>query len=106
MYAVTASWDDTVRVWALRRGAQAGLLTGHRGRVTMLEISPDDRCIAVGTEDGVLAAWDMASRKRIGSLDVDAPITCAAVSEDSRTLVAGDTTGGVHFLRIVHATGA
>ena len=103
-YAVTASWDDTVRVWALRRGAQAGLLTGHRGRVTMLEISPDDRCIAVGTEDGVLAVWDIVSRKRIGSLDVDAPITCAAVSEDSRTLVAGDTTGGVHFLRIVHAT--
>src|SRR5215469_1738117 len=52
---VTASWDNTARVWDAATGASAAILSGHRGWVNSAAFSPDGSKI-------VTASWDKRSR--------------------------------------------
>jgi len=46
--------------------------------------------------------WDLATGKQLVSVNLDAGITCCAITPDGQTIVAGDASGGVHFLRLVN----
>ncbi len=47
-----------------------------------------------------LKLWDLASGECLATFTADAPIPACALAPDDRTLVAGDSTGRVHFLRL------
>jgi WD40 repeat protein len=57
--AVSASWDDTLKIWDLNTGDQMATFTGESGE-----------------------------------------LLCCAVAPDGVTVVAGDNSGRVHFLRL------
>lgn len=54
---VSAALDDTVRVWDLSGGAEAGRLRGHSGAVKCLQVE-DELCITGGT-DSTIRLWDL-----------------------------------------------
>lgn len=101
--AVSASWDDMPRAWDIRRGSPLGTFAGHTGRVSALAVTGDGTCAVLATTDGKVAAWQLDDCRRLGAFDADAPIVGLAVGSDARTVIAGDDTGGVHFLRIERA---
>ena len=101
--AVSASWDDMPRAWDIGRGSPLGTFAGHTGRVSALAVTGDGTCAVLATTDGTVAIWHLDSCRRLGAFDADAPIVGLAVGSDARTVVAGDDTGGVHFLRIERA---
>ena len=101
--AVSASWDDMPRAWDIRRGSPLGTFAGHAGRVSALAVTGDGTCAVLATTDCKVAVWHLDSFRRLGACDADAPIVGLAVGCDARTVIAGDDTGGVHFLHIERA---
>lgn len=54
---VSSSLDDTVRVWDLATGSEAGRLRGHRDTVKCLQVE-DELCIT-GSADATIRLWDL-----------------------------------------------
>jgi WD40 repeat protein len=101
--AVSASWDKTLRVWDLESGQSLRALEGHRGSVEGVALTPDGRRAVSASGDNTVRVWDLESGKELALLTGDSPMGCCAVSLDGGTIVAGDASGGVHFLRLVEA---
>ncbi|MCL1474768.1 AAA-like domain-containing protein [Argonema antarcticum] len=74
-------------------------LIGHESSVSTVDISPDERLIATGSNDKTVKVW-----KRDGSLlktlKHTATVTRVAFSPDSRSIVAGSLDGSVKLWRI------
>jgi WD40 repeat protein len=52
---VTASRDETIRVWDLATGDP---LTGHTNRVTSVAVTPDGTRIVSGSDDNTVRVWE------------------------------------------------
>jgi WD40 repeat protein len=104
-HAVSGSMDKTLRVWDLATGETKTTLQGHTGWVNAVAVTPDDRHVVSGSSDKTLRVWDLKDGKEIltFTLDLDAAVTAYIVAQDNRTIVAGDQSGRLHFLRIVEA---
>jgi WD40 repeat protein len=55
---VTASWDDTARVWDAATGVSIAILSGHRGWVNSAAFSPDGGRIVTASWDKSARIWD------------------------------------------------
>lgn len=58
---VTASLDDTVRVWDLNLGRCMGFLEGHTASVRCLQV--EDNIVATGSLDATIRLWDLSQAK-------------------------------------------
>ncbi|KAK7511003.1 mitochondrial division protein 1 [Phyllosticta citriasiana] len=56
--AVSASMDDTVKVWDLNAGRCIGLLKGHLSSVRCLQV--EDNIVATGSMDATIRLWDLS----------------------------------------------
>ncbi|KAF1927961.1 WD40 repeat-like protein [Didymella exigua CBS 183.55] len=63
---VTASLDDTVRVWDLNAGRCIGMLEGHLSSVRCLQV--EENVVATGSMDATIRLWDL-SRAEYAPLD-------------------------------------
>jgi WD40 repeat protein len=85
------------------QGFKLHTLTGHNDTVNNVALSANGRLAASASEDQTLKVWDVTSGRCIVTLFVGASVKCCAMSADAKTIVAGDTRGGVHFLELVGA---
>ena len=53
-----------------------------------------------GSEYNTLKVWDLLSGKEVASFSGDTKFECCAIAPDGVTVVAGDRSGRVHFLRL------
>jgi len=98
--AVSASSDHTLKVWDLASGQELISLAGHSGSVHCVLISPDGQIAISAAEDKVLKMWNLQSGDEIASFIGESDMKAIAVASDGKTIVAGDTSGRVHFLRL------
>jgi hypothetical protein len=63
----------------------------------------DDTTAVSGSWDNTLRVWELKDRKEPVTLTIDGHVTACAVAHDNRTIVAGDSFGRVHFLRLIEA---
>ena len=54
---VTASDDETARLWYADTGQELYTLTGHRMAVTLATFSPDGKRVATASMDGTARVW-------------------------------------------------
>ncbi|MFP4007115.1 MAG: WD40 repeat domain-containing protein, partial [Spirulinaceae cyanobacterium] len=97
---VSGSHDKTLKVWNLESGAVERTLTGHSDWVWAVAISADGQRGVSGSHDNTLKVWNLATGEIIASFTAEAPLYCCAIAPDGVTVVAGDTLGRVHFLRL------
>jgi division protein 1 len=91
---ITASLDDTVRVWDLNAGRCIGLLEGHLSSVRCLQV--EDNIVATGSMDATIRLWDLNNADYTPHIsssihskdDPDAP----ASGEDLYTTPEGSST--------------
>lgn len=94
---VTGSADKTVKVWQVCRSPKVRpILRGHKGNVTCLAISDDERFLFSGGEDSVICKWDVRENKILTQM-IEHRLTVTAlatrgeevfsISEDKRFLV-------------------
>ncbi|MCE2904362.1 MAG: hypothetical protein LW814_04895 [Anabaena sp. CoA2_C59] len=48
----------------------------------------------------MIKIWDLGTDEEIATFTGESPITCCLVAPDGVTIVAGEGSGRVHFLRL------
>ena len=71
---VSGSWDNTVKIWELYSKKGIGETLNHNNKILSVDISPDDKEIAVSTLNGELYTWDVATGATKNIIDVSRDI--------------------------------
>jgi WD40 repeat protein len=111
--AVSGASDRALKVWDLSRLPSQGpsdsesfcvqTIRLHTDAVSAVVLTSDIRYGVSAARDNTVRVWNVRTGKQVASQTVDAPVLDCAVSEDGRTIVAGDETGHVHFLELCGA---
>jgi|GEM_PF-2038949 len=98
--AISASDDKSIIVWDLQTGNRINVLREHAKAVRGVAISQDGQRIVSASEDATVKVWNLKSGELTASFTVDSALNCCAISPDGLTIVAGDSSGRIHFLRL------
>jgi WD40 repeat protein/serine/threonine protein kinase len=103
-FAVSGSWDCTLRVWDLQLGQSVRTLEGHRGWVNAVAITPDDSRAISAASDCTLRVWDLSTgesvqtlkghRDRVNAIVVTPDCRRAISASSDRTLRLWDLENG------------
>jgi WD40 repeat protein len=94
---ITASADETLRIWSIPDGELLGMLSSHDGHVRSCAISPDGRYIFSAGDDRTFRTWERESCRELARL----PTMNAALLVDAhpaRPAIAGGDQGGNPYL--------
>ncbi|MEG5057284.1 hypothetical protein QUB65_05165, partial [Microcoleus sp. A2-D2] len=97
--AISAS-SETLKIWDTETGRELKTLTGHRSEVFAVAIAPDGKTAISASWDHTLKIWDLLTGKEVASFSGECEFDCCAFGPDGVTVVAGDRSGRVHFLRL------
>ena len=87
-YVVTASKDNTARIWDAATGRERATLTGRTGQVNACAISPDSSFIVTAGWDNTSRIWDAATgRERATLTGHTGQVLACAISPDSSYIV-------------------
>ncbi|MCA9079193.1 MAG: HEAT repeat domain-containing protein [Planctomycetaceae bacterium] len=70
---------------------------GHTGNVLDMKFTPDHKYAVTLGEEGIIIRWDMEQSRPASTIQVDAKLSCIAISADGHELV-GSTVSGELFL--------
>ncbi|NEQ19868.1 MAG: hypothetical protein F6K28_10870 [Microcoleus sp. SIO2G3] len=65
-----------------------------------LTVTPNGKYVISGFGDSTLKVWDLHSGQEIASFTGESAIRCCTVAPDGVTIVAGEYSGRLHFLRL------
>jgi WD40 repeat protein len=99
-WAISASNDNTLKIWDIHAGTELQTLTGHDYWVWAVSITPDGRFVVSGSWDNTVKVWDFDSGDAIATFDTEGEVNCCAVAPDGVTMVAGGRSDRVNFLRL------
>src|SRR5262249_34260068 len=99
--ALSGSVDETLKVWDLTSGRLLHTVEGHAASVWAVAMSGDGTRAVSGSYDKTLRVWDLTSGGVVATFAADYPLFCCASSPRGETVVAGDSSGRVHILRLV-----
>jgi hypothetical protein len=93
-YLLSASMDNTLRLWEVSSGQERLRLSGHDNGVTCVTFSPDGSRALAGSLDNRLSWWDVWAGKvvryLIGHSD---SVVSVCISSDGRTALSGGADG-------------
>jgi tetratricopeptide (TPR) repeat protein len=92
---LSASWDDTVKLWDAHSGKAIRAFAGHTGRVGGVRPMPDGKRIVSGG-DTTVRIWDLATGKGLQTIQADdTQIFAVDVTRDGKTIASCGTRGNV-----------
>ena len=91
---VTASFDQTLKLWDVATQSTLRTMEGHTGIVLTVDVSPDGKMIASGSSDRTIRLWDVPNSDPISTIKVhDTAVTAMASSKDGSLTATGDDNG-------------
>jgi WD40 repeat protein len=90
--AVSASADDTLKLWDLDTGTCVHIMEGHKWRTESLAVTPDGRRLISGGWDKTLRVWDIDTGRCLLVLEGHTDwVKSVAVTPDGRLVVSGSS---------------
>ncbi|WP_101068619.1 c-type cytochrome [Roseovarius salinarum] len=101
---LSAADDFAVIDWNLATGEKTRL-TGHKGKVVALDLSPDGRWIASASWDGTIGLWPAKGQSGKPRFldDHDNSVTDVAFAPDGQGLYSGSADGTIRYHRLGEA---
>lgn len=65
-----------------------------------MAVTPDGKRAVSASYDQTLKVWDLATGAVVATFTAEAPVASCAVGPDDLSIIAGDSLGRVHFLRL------
>ena len=89
-YALSGSWDNTLKLWEVSTGREVRSFSGHSSWVNSVAFSPDGRYALSGSGDMTLKLWEVATGKEIRSFSGHTnTVYSVAFSPDGRYIISG-----------------
>ncbi len=95
-FVITASEDNTARIWDATNGKELSILAGHTARVTSVAFAPgnDPTRAVTASQDGAVKLWDTKENKEILTLDGHTrEVTSVAFSPDGKYVLTASEDG-------------
>jgi tetratricopeptide (TPR) repeat protein len=90
---LTASFDQTVKMWDAHTGKAVRALPGHTGKVVSVRVTPDGRS-AVTAGDHTLRVWSLPDGKPVRVIDTGPQqLYSAEISPNGTVIASGDLIG-------------
>ncbi len=109
-HLLTASYDNTGRLWDAASGQEVLRLTGHENEVTACAFSPDGSRLLTGSRDKTARLWDAASGQEVLRFEGHGSwVSASAFSPDGSRILTGswdntarlwDAASGKEVLRL------
>ena len=91
---VTASFDQTLKLWDVGTQSTLRTMEGHTGIVLTVDVSADGKLIASGSSDRTIRLWDVPNSDPVSTTKVhDTAVTSMATSKDGTLSATGDDKG-------------
>ena len=98
---VSASWDNTLKLWDAASGQELGTLSGHTAGVNAVAVSPDGARIVSASEDKTLKLWEAASGQELNTLTLSGSLDCVALHPWKPIAAYGEDGGGFYIIELV-----
>ncbi len=96
-HVVSASSDDTIRLWS-EDGNQAAVFHTRGEGIWTLAVSPDGQVVAAGCNNGTVVLWNIAQAKPLRDWKVsESAVWCVKFSPDGHHLAVGTQDGKVQL---------
>ncbi|HEY9887854.1 MAG TPA: serine/threonine-protein kinase, partial [Candidatus Obscuribacterales bacterium] len=93
---LSASADNTLRLWDLSTKAAVRTFTGHETFVNAIALSPDEQTLYSGSADGLILAWNIATGAQQATFaGHEGPVNVLERNPDGKYLVSGASDGTI-----------
>ncbi|MFM6138385.1 MAG: WD40 repeat domain-containing protein, partial [Sphaerospermopsis kisseleviana] len=89
---ISASWDNTIRIFNLSTYNIINVLTNHTDDVECIAITPDGQEIISAGWDNTIKFWDINKGCLIDSYDCSHRVVLVAVTPDGQHLISGENS--------------
>ncbi|MFM5944010.1 MAG: WD40 repeat domain-containing protein, partial [Dolichospermum sp.] len=90
----------TIQIWNLKTGKVKFTFDGHSSWVSAIALMSVGKTVISGLLDNTVKIWNLETREEIATFTVQVRILSCAVAPDGLTVVAGEASGTLHFLRL------
>ncbi len=98
---VTSSLDGSVRLWDGQTGEPLEMFQYGTG-ILDIDISPDEKILTAGREDGFLSVVNLSTRKDVFIINFSSgPITTVSFQPDGQWMAVGTKNGDVRIWRVM-----
>jgi len=99
-FAVSASDDKMIKIWDLHNGMEIKALIGHEGFINAIAVASNGQYAISVSDDNTIKVWDLKTYSLVSSFTGDSFMLSCAIDPGNLTIVAGEASGKVHFLRL------
>jgi len=101
-WALSGSFDGTLKLWDVRRGTEQFTLTGHTGLVIAAAMTPDRQWAVSGSDDETLKLWDLQRGIHLKTLTGHtSEINAVAVTPDGKKAISASDDGTLKLWDLV-----
>ncbi|MBI4633745.1 MAG: caspase family protein [Deltaproteobacteria bacterium] len=105
-YALSGSYDKTIKLWEVGTGREIRTFKGHSDFVNSVAFGPDGRCLISGSKDGSIRLWEVSTGKQVRTWrGHEAGVYSLAFSSDGRYILSGGVEYKAHMKLWEAATG-
>lgn len=100
-YALSGSYDKTVRLWDIEKGKLLKTFLGHLETIYFVDFSPDNKLALTGSYDGTLKIWDLTSGKLVKNITGSpSRFISGSFSENGKYVVVAASDSTIRFYNL------